>query len=284
MPHTRKHHLDTLAISIRWPAACSGCPAGAGVKATVAEVAPVFQAFVRFAPGDRGGGGLVPVARVPWAMRASLGATRAGLLAGSLLACEFTHLCGPEVHHALRLTVFFVLRAVLGGAAAALHSGRGPARLAVAGPGGAFVGVGWRWATACSPHQRRLPRAWLGDLLGLAGGLLWALTTVVLRSTRLARWPAKQLFYQVAVSAAALPPAVPAAGERWSFDFSTFATCRCWYRRCWGPLPATWRGCGMLAHYPATKISVFVFLTPVFALMFGAWWLAGPSRPPCWPR
>jgi drug/metabolite transporter (DMT)-like permease len=32
----------------------------------------------------------------------------------------------------------------------------------------------------------------------------------------------------------------------------------------------------MLAHDPATKISVFVFLTPVFALLFGALWLGEP--------
>ena len=35
----------------------------------------------------------------------------------------------------------------------------------------------------------------------------------------------------------------------------------------------------MLAHYPATKISVFVFLTPVFALLFGALWLGEPVTP-----
>ncbi len=29
----------------------------------------------------------------------------------------------------------------------------------------------------------------------------------------------------------------------------------------------------MLGHYPATRISVFVFLTPMFALLFGALWL-----------
>ena len=29
----------------------------------------------------------------------------------------------------------------------------------------------------------------------------------------------------------------------------------------------------MLTRYPATKMSVFVFLTPVFALLFGALWL-----------
>ena len=34
-----------------------------------------------------------------------------------------------------------------------------------------------------------------------------------------------------------------------------------------------------LVHYPATKISVFVFLTPVFALLFGALWLGEPVTP-----
>ena len=29
----------------------------------------------------------------------------------------------------------------------------------------------------------------------------------------------------------------------------------------------------MLGRYPATRISVFVFLTPIFALLFGALWL-----------
>ena len=32
----------------------------------------------------------------------------------------------------------------------------------------------------------------------------------------------------------------------------------------------------MLGHYPATKISAFVFLTPLFALLFGALWLKEP--------
>ena len=32
----------------------------------------------------------------------------------------------------------------------------------------------------------------------------------------------------------------------------------------------------MLGRYPATKISVFAFLTPVFALLFGALWLGEP--------
>jgi drug/metabolite transporter (DMT)-like permease len=29
----------------------------------------------------------------------------------------------------------------------------------------------------------------------------------------------------------------------------------------------------MLGRYPATRMSSFVFFTPLFALLFGAWWL-----------
>ena len=32
----------------------------------------------------------------------------------------------------------------------------------------------------------------------------------------------------------------------------------------------------MLGRYPATQLSTFAFLTPVFALMFGTWWLGEP--------
>ena len=35
----------------------------------------------------------------------------------------------------------------------------------------------------------------------------------------------------------------------------------------------------MLGRYPATKISVFVFLTPLFALLFGALWLKESVTP-----
>ena len=35
----------------------------------------------------------------------------------------------------------------------------------------------------------------------------------------------------------------------------------------------------MLGRYPTTKISVFVFLTPLFALLFGALWLKEAVTP-----
>ena len=75
------------------------------------------------------------------------------------------------------------------------------------------------------------------------------------------------------MSTAVLPLLSLALGERWSFDFSAFATMSLLVQALLGAFASYLAWMWMLAHYPATKISVFVFLTPVFALMFGAWWL-----------
>src|SRR5438067_329388 len=67
-----------------------------------------------------------------------------------------------------------------------------------------------------------------------------------------------------------------ALGERWSLGYSTYA---------WGSIAAqtivgafasylTWMW--LLRHYPATQMSSFTFLTPVFALVFGVALLQEP--------
>ena len=284
MPQTRKHHLDALAISILLACCLLWGAQQVLVKATVAEVAPVFQAFVRFA--------LATVAVAAWCVwrgvplgnaREPVGATRAGLLAGTLFACEFACIyVGLQFTTASRLTVFlycapFWVALLL----PRFIPGEGLRGWQWLGLVGAFVGVGLALGDGLlGPANAALPKAWLGDLLGLAGGLLWALTTVVLRSTSLGLVaPAKQLFYQVGVSTALLPLLSLALGERWSFDFSAFATMSLLVQALLGAFASYLAWMWMLAHYPATKISVFVFLTPVFALMFGAWWLGEPVTP-----
>ena len=284
MPQTRKHHLDALAISILLACCLLWGAQQVLVKATVAEVAPVFQAFVRFA--------LATVAVAAWCVwrgvplgnaREPVGATRAGLLAGTLFATEFACIyVGLQFTTASRLTVFlycapFWVALLL----PRFIPGEGLRGWQWLGLVGAFVGVGLALGDGLlGPANAALPKAWLGDLLGLAGGLLWALTTVVLRSTSLGLVaPAKQLFYQVGVSTALLPLLSLALGERWSFDFSAFATMSLLVQALLGAFASYLAWMWMLAHYPATKISVFVFLTPVFALMFGAWWLGEPVTP-----
>ena len=73
-----------------------------------------------------------------------------------------------------------------------------------------------------------------------------------------------------------LPLLSLALGEHWSFNFSAFAAGSLLLQALVGAFASYLAWMWMLAHYPATKISVFVFLTPVFALLFGVWWLNEP--------
>jgi drug/metabolite transporter (DMT)-like permease len=113
-----------------------------------------------------------------------------------------------------------------------------------------------------------------GDVLALAAGMLWGLTTVVIRATKLASISAeKLLFYQLAVSAAVFPFLSLYLGEQWSWHFSPFAVTSLLLQTVIGAFASYLAWMWMLGRYPATKISVFVFFTPLFALLFGALWL-----------
>lgn len=217
------------------------------------------------------------------------GSWRAGLLAGALFAGEFACIyVGLQYTTASRLTVFlyaspFWVALLL----PRFIPGEGLRGWQWLGLAGAFVGVGLALgdgfgAAAGAGGQGAVvhPLAWLGDVLGLAAGLMWALTTVVIRSTTLARVaPAQQLLYQVAVSTALLPVLSLALGEQWSWDFSAFAWMSLLVQALVGAFVSYLAWMWMLAHYPATKMSSFVFLTPVFALLFGAGWLGEPVTP-----
>ncbi|UCU99362.1 DMT family transporter [Acidovorax radicis] len=280
----RNTHLDSLAVALLLACCMFWGFQQVLVKATVAEVAPAFQAFVRFV--------LATVAVVAWCVWSGVplrstaeppGALRAGLLAGALFAGEFACIyLGLQYTTASRLTVFlytspFWVALLL----PRFIPGERLQGWQWVGLAAAFVGVGLALGDGfVGPANVALPRAWLGDLMGLAGGVMWALTTVTIRSTPLSHVaPAKQLLYQVGVSAAMLPLLSLALGETWSLQLSMFAWGSLLVQALVGAFVSYLAWMWMLAHYPATKISVFVFLTPVFALMTGAWWLGEPVTP-----
>lgn len=287
MPDTRKAHLDTLAISLLLACCMFWGFQQVLIKATVTEVAPVFQGFVRFA--------MATVAVLLWCLwrrvpllperqsQAARGALWSGLLAGALFAGEFACIyIGLQYTQASRLTVFlycapFWVALIL----PRFVAGEGLVGWQWLGLAGAFVGVALALGDGLwHPAVQAQPRAWLGDLLGLTGGLMWGLTTVVIRSTPVGRLPpAKQLLYQVGVSTAVLPLLSLALGERWSLDLSTFAWMSLLLQSLVGAFASYLAWMWMLAHYNATKMSSFVFLTPVFALLFGALWLGEHITP-----
>lgn len=271
----RKNHLDGLAVSL-----LLGCCLFWGfqqvlVKATIAEVPPVFQAAIRFA------GATVLVwlwciwRGVPLFSRD--GSLRAGLLAGSLFAIEFACIyTGLQFSTASRLTVFlytspFWVAVVLPLRVKSEHL----APLQWLGLALAFAAVVFALREGLGVANQ--PNQWLGDLLALAAGMSWGLTTVVIRGSRLAQIsPEKLLFYQVAVSTATLPLLSVMLGERWTWTFSAFAGTSLMAQTVVGAFASYLTWMWLLGHYQATKISAFVFLTPVFALLFGALWLHEP--------
>ncbi|MEO6321529.1 MAG: DMT family transporter [Polaromonas sp.] len=274
---TRKAHLDTLAVFL-----LLGCCVFWGlqqvlIKATIAEIAPMFQASLRLV----GATALLWLwcvwRRIPLFSRD--GSLAAGLLAGTLFGAEFACIyLGMQYTTASRLTVFLYTSpfwvAMLVPFWAKSEKLLG---LQWVGLLCAFVAVvfalreGFSGGTVSTAH---------GDLLGLAAGMLWGLTTVVIRASSLTRIPAeKLLFYQLAVSAAAFPAVSLGLGEAWVWHFSNFGLVSLALQTVIGAFASYLAWMWLLGRYPATKISVFVFFTPLFALLFGAAWLGESVTP-----
>lgn len=270
----RKDHLDTRAILI-----LLACCAFWGlqqilIKTTVGEVPPLWQASLRMGGATlllwlwcRGRG-------VPLFQRD--GTLAAGLLAGLLFAGEFVCVyTGLQHTSASRLTVFlytapFVVALLLPRLVPAERL-RGVQWLGLAI---AFAGVVLAFSESlgdANPGQLR------GDALALGAGVLWGLTTLTIRATRLATASAeKTLFYQIAVTALVSPLLSLMLGETWRFSYSGYAWFSIFLQGAIGAFASYLAWVWLLRHYPATRVSSFTFLTPVFALVFGVLLLSEP--------
>ncbi len=277
-PHARKDHLDGLSATILLACCMFWGFQQVLVKATLPELAPVYQAALRFA-----GATLLLLLWCRWRgvpLFSRDGTLGAGLLAGLLFAAEFAALyIGLQHTTASRLTVFlytspFWVALVL----PLLVRAETLRRVQWVGLMLAFVALvfAMRESLVAPLAERQL----LGDALALAGGLAWGLTTVTIRASALARTsPEKLLFYQVAVAAALLPLLSRGLGETWTLRLSPFAVTSLLLQTVVGAFASYLVWMWMLGRYPATKISAFAFLTPMFALVFGALWLHEPLTP-----
>lgn len=273
----RKTHLDPLAISVLLACCLFWGFQQVLVKATLAELPPMFQASLRFA-----GATVLLLLWCAW-RRVRLfeadGTLAAGLLAGALFSLEFACLyVGLQYTSASRLTVFLYTSPFW--VAALLPLWVKAEKLGAVQWGGlacAFAAVVFALREG---FESAGTSTWLGDVLALVAGMFWGLTTVVIRASALTKVSAeKLLFYQVAVSAALLPLLSLALGEQWVWHFSPFAITSLLLQTLVGAFASFLAWMWMLGRYPATKISVFVFLTPLFALVFGALWLSESVTP-----
>jgi len=264
----RKQHLDTLAISLLLACCLFWGFQQILIKTTVGEVPPLWQAALRFA-----GATVLLLLWCGWRgvkLFERDGTLPAGLLAGALFAGEFACIyLGLRDTAASRLTVFLYTAPFV---VALLLPRIAPSErlwpVQWVGLGIAFAAVALAFSEGFNGGST--PRQLRGDALALAAGLLWGLTTLVIRGSKMATASAeKTLFYQVAVTAVVAPLLSLALGERWSLQYSADAWVSIALQTAIGAFASYLAWMWMLRHYPATQLSSFTFLAPLFALLFG---------------
>lgn len=271
----RKDHLDTFAITV-----LVACCAFWGfqqilIKFAGREIPPLWQASVRMA----GATALLWL----WCQFRGVklfnrdGSLQGGLIVGLLFAAEFCLIyLGLQHTSASRLTVFLYTSpfwvAVLLPRFVPSEKLR---RIQWVGLVIAFGAVGIAFSEAFLHGSA--PGQWKGDAMGLAAGMFWGLTTIAIRTTKVASIQAeKSLFYQLSVTAVVCPVLSLALGETWSFDYSALAWGSVFLQTAVGAFASYLAWMWMLRHYPATQMSTFTFLTPLFALVFGVVLLGEP--------
>ena len=124
------------------------------------------------------------------------------------------------------------------------------------------------------PHAVPSPKAFLGDVLVLIAGALWAATTLVIKASplRLAS-PEKVLIYQLAVSAVAALAASYVVGEQLG-PITGLAVASLAFQTIWvaGITYLVWFW--LLSHYPASPLQAGTSMTPLFGIL-GAFLLLG---------
>ena len=238
------------------------------IKLVNAGMAPVFQAGLRSACS------FLPVLAFAVLMRKRLslsdGSLWPGLLCGCFFATEFVLLFQSlEYTSVARVSVFFYTMPFW--VAAGAHfmiPGERLTRVRALGLSLAVAGVALALLRNASPAG---PHALFGDLLRLIGAMFWAGIVFMARLTKLSRSsPEMLLLYQLAVSAVILLAVAPGFGPviremtlalAGIFAFQVIAVV------CFGFLAWFW----VLKIYPASDMTSFSFLAPVFGVLFG--WL-----------
>lgn len=267
--HERRQRLDGLALALILVCCTIWGLNQVVVKTTLPAMPPLLQAGVRS----------VLAATLLWLFAAWRGIPLllrdgagwpGGVAAGVLFGLEFVCVyLGLQYTTASRLVVFLYLAPfVVAVGMPFISRAERLSRAQVAGLTAAFGSVAFAFQEGFSAS---VPNQWLGDLLAVLAGLLWGATTLVVRATRLSTAsPERTLFYQLAVSAPVLLGGALLSGESMAWPPPGWALASIAFQSVVVAFASFLGWFWMLRHYPATKVSSFTFLTPVFGLGFGA--------------
>jgi len=273
----RHTHLDLTAVSVLVVCCTLWGLNQVAAKVALQEVGPLTQAAIRST------GAVLLVLLWSHLRGVSLwqrdGSLRGGVLAGGLFAAEFACIfIGLQYTAASRMIVFlYTSPFVVALGMPFIAGGERLGRTQWVGLWLAFAGVALAFSegfTSAASH----PQQWWGDVLAVLAALLWGLTTLAIRGSRLAQVSAeKTLAYQLGLSAIVFAVALPWVGETWpqrvspltwaTLGFQTvvvaFASFLAWF----------W----LMKHYAAPRLASFTLITPVAGLVFGVWLLGEPA-------
>jgi len=238
------------------------------IKLANAGFSPLFQAGLRSAGSALLLWGWSAARGVPLFRRD--GTLGHGVLITALFAVEFILIYDGLVLTTAARAVLFVYTApfVVALGAHFFVPGERLRPLKVAGLVCAFVGVALAFADALRlPTRGEL----VGDALVLGGAGCWGATTVVIKASRHVHLtPNKTLFYQLAGSALILLPLSRALGEPGVTHPSAVAVGALAFQIVIVAFVSYLAWFWLLARYPASELSAFSFLTPLFGMAASA--------------
>lgn len=124
------------------------------------------------------------------------------------------------------------------------------------------------------------PRQTIGDVMMVGGALFWAVTTLIIKASRLNRVSSeKVMLYQLVVSAPMLAAAALFAGERLVHMPSALSLGSLAYQTVWVVSVTFVVWFALVVRYSASRLSAFSFLTPLFGVAAGHLVLNEPLTP-----
>ncbi len=271
---SERRPADWLAVSLMVLLCMSWGFQQVTIKIAAAGVSPIMQAGLRSI--------IATMLLLAWAQLRRIGlfgrdgTFASGIVAGALFAGEFVFIyAGLAYTTASRMIVFIYLAPCLTALGLQwLVPGERLNPRQWTGVALAFLGMALAFADGFSaPRGDTL----IGDAFGVIAAALWAATTVLVRATRLSAASAsKTLFYQLTVSAIALPAISLVAGEPGITALTPQVVASLAYQGVIVAFASYLIWFWLLTRYLAGRIAVFSFLTPLFGVAFGVMILSEP--------
>jgi drug/metabolite transporter (DMT)-like permease len=238
------------------------------LKAVAHDISPVMQIALRSA-----GASVLVALLMRWRKEAyDWSVWRPGTLVAALFAAEFLF-AGEALRYtsASHVVVFLYTAPIF--AALGLHAKLPSERLdriQWLGIALAFAGVAASFLSKNTEASRALSGTSLfGDFLALLGGIAWAATTVLIRTTRLTSTsPTQTLLFQLLGAAVILLGAAVLGGHA-SVHFSKVVVASLLFQTVVVSFISFLTWFWLLRTYLASRLGVFTFMTPVFGVVLG---------------